>query len=69
MSTEATPKKSIFTLKKLFILISFILGVLGIDHYTVNLVSGGSITVNDSTIVVAATPTVSVDTVKVDTLK
>jgi len=67
------PKKPMFTVKNLFIAIAFILGLLGIDHYTANFVSGGSVTVTDSTIVVSApvveTPVVAVDTVKADTTK
>lgn len=73
VSTPA-PKKPMFSLKNLFYAIALILGLFGLDHYTTNLVSGGSITVTDSTIVVAApvveTPTVVVvDTTKVDTSK
>lgn len=68
-------KKSMFTLKNLFYLIALILGLCGIDHYTTTLISGGSVTVTDSTIVVAApaavtlTTTVAVDSAKVDTIK
>lgn len=68
------PKKPMFSLKNLFYVIALVLGLFGLDHYTTNLVSGGSVTVTDSTIVVSApvveTPTVSaVDTVKADTTK
>lgn len=59
------PKKPFFTMKKLFWAIGIILGLLGIDHYTLNLVSGGSVIVTDSTIVVSE----PIDTLTVDTIK
>lgn len=72
-ATIATPapKKPMFTVKNLFIAIAIIFGLLGIDHYTTNLASGGSVTVTGSTIVVSA-PVVdapAVDTIKADTSK
>jgi hypothetical protein len=70
VAATPAPKKPMFTLKNLFIAIAFILGLLGLDHYTLNLVSGGSVTVTDSTIVVSAPivePLPVTDTVKLDT--
>lgn len=72
--TVATPapKKPMFSLKNLFIAIAFILGLFGLDHYTTNFVSGGSVTVTDSTIVVSAPvvePLPATDTIKIDTSK
>ena len=54
-TTPATdaPKKSFFTIKNLFWAIAIVLGLFGLDHYTLNLVSGGSVTITDSTIVVS----------------
>ena len=73
VAATPAPKKPIFTLKNFFYLVALVLGLFGLDHYTTNLVSGGSVTVTDSTIVVSApvveTPTVTVDTIKVDTSK
>jgi hypothetical protein len=72
VAATPAPKKPIFTVKNLFIAIAVVLGLFGLDHYTLNLVSGGSVTVTDSTIVVSA-PVVDVpavaDTVKADTTK
>jgi len=63
------PKKSFFTIKNLFWAIAIVLGLFGLDHYTTNLVSGGSVTVTDSTIVVTAPVEVLsvTDTIKIDT--
>ena len=74
VAATPAPKKPIFTLKNFFYLVALVLGLFGLDHYTTNLVSGGSVTVTDSTIVVSApvveTPTVvAIDTVKADTTK
>jgi len=74
VAATPAPKKPMFSLKNLFYVIALVLGLFGIDHYTTNLVSGGSVTVTDSTIVVSApvveTPTVvAIDTVKADTTK
>ena len=63
------PKKPMFSLKNLFYVIALVLGLFGLDHYTTNLVSGGSVTVTDSTIVVSApvdVPAVA-DSIKTDT--
>lgn len=65
VAAAPAPKKP-FNLKTLFVIISIVLGALGIDHYTLNLVSGGSVTVTDSTIVVSAP---SADTAVADTSK
>lgn len=83
MTTETTstpnetPKKSN---KKFFWIISIILGLFGLDHYTYNFVGiGAEATVTDSTIVVApivdtiittdAVVVAKVDTTKADTAK
>jgi hypothetical protein len=74
-TTSAEPKKNPL-MKKIFIGIGIIFGLLGIDHFSTKWVSGGAtITVTDSTIVVSpivdtivATPLV-VDTAKKDTTK
>jgi hypothetical protein len=71
VAATPAPKKPMFTLKNLFYVIALVLGLFGLDHYTTNLVSGGSVTVTDSTIVVSA-PVVDApvaDTVKADTTK
>ena len=69
-TVAATPAPKTPLLKTLFYIIATILGLLGLDHYTTNLVSGGSVTVTDSTIVVTA-PVVDVpavaDSIKTDT--
>ena len=73
-TSTPTPETKTSIAKKFFIVVAFILGALGIDHYTFHYVSGGAeveVTVTDSTItssVVVAEP-VAVDTTKVDTTK
>jgi formate/nitrite transporter FocA (FNT family) len=43
--------------KKIFIVVAFVFAILGIDHFTYNFAGiGASVTVTDSTIVVAPTP-------------
>ena len=69
VAATPAPKKPIFTLKNFFYLVALVLGLFGLDHYTTNLVSGGSVTVTDSTIVVSApvdVPAVA-DSIKTDT--
>jgi len=65
-TTPETPKKNYFAIKNLFWAIVIVLGLFGLDHYTFNLVSGGSVTVTDSTIVVApiADTTAVADTIQ-----
>lgn len=72
VAATPAPKKPIFTVKNLFYLVAVVLGLLGLDHYTTNFVSGGSVTVTDSTIVVTAPvvePLPVTDTIKIDTTK
>ena len=69
VASTPAPKKS---KKNLFILIAFILTILGIDNYHTHFFFGTDITVTDSTIVV--TPTIdsvsnAVDTTKKDAVK
>jgi len=73
-SSSASPKSN-FT--KIFWIIGIVLGLLGIDHYTFNYVSGGvdvAVTVTDSTIVadthIDTTITIAKsDSAKADTTK
>lgn len=55
----AEPNKSSL-MKKIFWVIGIILGLLGIDHYTTNVISGGTVTVTDSTIVVTTVDTTTI---------
>lgn len=77
-TTEQKPKKKIG--KKIFIVIAFVLALLGIDHYTFSWVSGGvDVTVTDSALAASPTPEVSPadtskpvmppDTAKTDSVK
>jgi len=69
-STPSTPEKSKISLKKkIFIVIAFVLGALGIDHYTFNYVSGGvnvEVTLTDSTITTTANIDTTLTLVKAD---
>ena len=67
---QPKPKKSIT--KKVFWIIAIVLGLFGIDHFTYNIAGiGASVTVTDSTIVVAPIidSIVAVDKTKADTTK
>ena len=66
------PKKSIA--KKVFWIIAIVLGLFGIDHFTYNFAGiGASVTVTDSTVVVApivdTTPVAVEDTTAKDTTR
>lgn len=67
-TTTPAPKKKIFTLKRLFWVIGIALAILGVDRYTLNLVSGGSVALTDSTIVISA-PVDTISVITVDTTK
>ena len=67
-----TPKKKTSITKKIFIVIGFVLAILGIDHFTYNFAGiGASVTVTDSTLAVVpiVDSIVAVDTTKADTTK